>query len=64
MLAFPDRIISTMHSTKAFHTLTAVQAYCPLKNDTVTIEDYERASRSRIEERDHTVKALEYLGKL
>jgi hypothetical protein len=44
--------------------LTAVQAYCPLKNDTVTIEDYERASRSRIEERDHTVKVLEYLGKL
>jgi hypothetical protein len=60
----PNRNMSTMHSTKALHTLTAVQAYRLLKENNITVEDYAQSLLSRIKERDNIVKAWEYFGTL
>jgi len=56
------RSISTMHSPKALHTLTAVQVHRLLKADNITVEEYAHSILARIKERDHIVKAWEYLG--
>lgn len=49
-------------STAQLHTLTAAEALELMQNDTITVEEYTRALLSRIEERNDTVRAWEYLG--
>lgn len=46
------------------YKLTATQVLELLKNNTITVETYARSLLERIKEKDSTVKAWAYLGKL
>ena len=53
-----------MLESAKLYLLTATQVLALFKQNTITVEDYARSLLSRIEERDNTVKAWEFLGTL
>lgn len=46
------------------YLLTATRILALLRQNTITVEDYARSLLGHNDERDSTVKAWEYLGKL
>lgn len=49
---------------RTLHTSTCAQLLELLKDGSITVEEYARCLLARIRERDSTVKAWAYLGKL
>lgn len=55
--------LSNMGQTRALYTLTSTKVLELIKSNTITVEEYASSLLARIQERDNTVKAWEYLGR-